>query len=90
MTYRTMETVSELLDTYGTRPIESVIVSMTRGADDILAAGVGTRDSLEHIHGDISSCLLHCWRRPRSCAMPTSSSISSCSIRSIDPRCLAG
>lgn len=34
ITYNTMATVRELLDTYGTRPIESVIVSMTKGADE--------------------------------------------------------
>jgi phosphoenolpyruvate carboxylase len=45
VTYRTMDSVRALLDTYGTRPIESVIVSMTKGVDDIFASVVLARET---------------------------------------------
>ena len=45
VTYDTFVTVRELLDTYGTRPIESCIVSMTRGVDDMLAAITVAREA---------------------------------------------
>jgi phosphoenolpyruvate carboxylase len=45
VTYETFVTVRELLDTYGTRPIESCIVSMTKGVDDMLAAITVAREA---------------------------------------------
>ena len=53
VTYQTMDTVRHLLGTYGARPIESVIVSMTQGIDDIFAAVVLARETglVDTFHG---------------------------------------
>jgi phosphoenolpyruvate carboxylase len=44
-TYETYRTVARTLNTYGARAIESCIISMTRGADDVLAAVVLGREA---------------------------------------------
>ncbi len=44
-TYETYRTVNETLNTYGARAIESCIISMTQGADDVLAAVVLGREA---------------------------------------------